>query len=696
MIPKNETVTVRRLLVDVSVIDPRGSAWASVPGIPAEAFELRLDGKLLPPEKAARVEFDEVCGSDDPEQQQNLVEAAPTVLLFVDLNFLDARMRAEAANAIDSLAERMVTTPLRVKAFAYGRRVMPLTYDFVTDPGAIRDAARRLRELDTPSLPPNPDSSIPEPEDPTRSDTTIPLTDPTKPNNADSSDPFSIQDNGPFADFQRNSIPDRTVRDMLARPVDSRPSLAALESLLLSHQHVRGRKAVVLFTSAWFDLPEESWLTQASGLRDAAAGGFTLWAVEARTTQLGLQTPRESDLLEYLTNATGGDTVRSVGNVVTVFERALAQLSCYYLFSIPMEAPTKRQEYHTVDVRLDTGKFPQYWPYRVRSINQVALSDDVTLRTGKRLAALIEPSAYRFPEVRLSASYPDGGKPLVTTIETAVMLPDLSFQPLGESGYFARFGWEGLVTDDVGRTYCTLGDGAERGVRTDQLPTRFPPAMLMLRSHCTLPGPGRYDIRVVVEDLITGDIGSSTATLNVSRATRSSSEIGALRLGRNSGRDFLLEPAGSKNAIVPRDVQRTSFIPLRADETLDPQDRMLLRFVACGPSEATPRAVVFKPGDKPAALFQIALQRRGSQKNQEATCREYEGAIPEGSLPQGDYSVAVIGPGSGIAGRAELDEALAAKRAQATIGFRVGPSTPIPPAKNRDARLKKFTPSSTS
>lgn len=697
VIPKNEIVTVRRLLVDVSVIDPRGSAWASVPGIPADAFELRLDGKLLPPERAARVEFDEVCETDASANDQSLVEAAPTLLLFVDLNFLDARMRAEAATALDDLAERMVRTRLNVKATAFGRRIVPLTHDFVSDPQGVRDAARRLRDLDTPSLPPNPDSAIPDPEDPTRPSSSIPLTDPDSGNSQRESDPFSIQSRGPFAELQRNALPNRAVSDMLARPVDSRSTLAALESVLLSHQHLRGRKALVLFTSAWFDLPEETWLSQTRGVRDAAAGGFTLWAVEARTFQLGQRGSQESDLLEYLTNASGGDTVRAVGSVVAVFERALAQLSCYYLFSIPMDAPAKSREYHSIDVRLDTGKYPQYWPYRIRTINQVALSDDATLRTSKRLAALIEPGAYRSPEVRLSASYPGGNKTLVTTIETAVMLPDLSFQPSGDQGYVARFGWEGLVTDDVGRTYCKLGDGAERAVRSEQPPTRFPPSLLMLQSQCKLPGPGRYDIRVVVEDLTTGDIGASTATLTVSRATRKSSEIGALRLGRNSGRDFLLEPAGGKSAIVPRDAQRTGFIPLRADETLDPQDRLLVRFVACGPSQAIPRAVVYTPGDQPAALFQIALQQRGAQTTEEATCREYEGLVPEASLTPGDYAVAVIGPASGISNRVELNDALAAKRARATIGFRVGPPalTP-PPPKDRSAWLKKFAPASSS
>jgi hypothetical protein len=60
-------------------------------------------------------------------------------------------------------------------------------------------------------------------------------------------------------------------------------------------------------------------------------------------------------------------------------------------------------------------------------------------------------------------------------------------------------------------------------------------------SRCRIPGPGRYEIRAIVEDLASGDIGAGSTFIEVARLDRGLADLSALRLGRNSGRDFMLD-----------------------------------------------------------------------------------------------------------------------------------------------------------
>jgi hypothetical protein len=685
-VSQRESQSVRRMQVDVSVIDPRGSAWASVRGIPRDAFELRLDGALVAPELAQRIEFDEVCQQSDREVERPLVDAPTTLLLLLDLNYLDPRMRFQAADAIDALARRVKTDSLRVKVLAFSRRLLPLTHDFTDDEAELRAVARDVRQVSVAPLDlktetePGAERAAPPKRAQTSANELVTIL-------SDNEQAFQFEtDIGKSlqAAVDRTESRRGSNRPALER-FDARPSLAAIESLLVSHAHLRGRKSVVIFTSAAFDLPDDLWWTHATATRDASQGGFTVWAVDLSLPfERGIAV-QNSKLLDYITNASGGDAVRVTGSAATVFDRVLAQQSCYYLFSIPLAAPVKSRERHTVDVKLDTDRYPQYWPYRVRTISDFVLLDPTSARTSARLAALMEPGSYRTPRVEVTISYPDADRAWSTVVETSVDLSQLRFVRDGAS-YRASFGWEGVISDDGGATYCVIGDGVERTVRVEQPPQRSRSSMLVLRTACRLPGPGRYDVRVLIEDFATRQIGAANTTLIVRKASKSLATVAALRLGRNSGRDFLLSQATGGNE-VPRDLERVAFIPLSADEPSAPDDRVLVRFVACGATRALPHAVVFQDGETPKARFQLQLLRLGAQSGAAFACTEYEGMIPEGTLEPGDYRLALFAAGAAKE-TDQIEKQLRSHTALATIGLRVRP-TPVPPNEpsTEEARL---------
>lgn len=652
--PFLEQAEVHRVQVDVSVVDPDRRSQASVPGLPPDAFEIRLDGRPLPPEVQSRVDFDPIC-RPSPDTAAALRPGNAPVLVLVDLNFLDIRSRHKVAQSLKDLAGLMAEKPLRVKVLVFSNHVYPLTPDFTEDPEELRRAAALLtesvakgpplRNLNTRKVPEGPES-VTEPR------SFIDLAWGELPDDPAALVPaYDLQFPQLSEDIKevlqtKEKIP--ATRELARREVDPRPSLAALESVLLSHGALRGRKALVLFSSSWFDLPEELWLQYVMSIQEAAQGGFSIWAVDASAWSASVGAGHESNLLDFLANSTGGEVVRSTGRLGIVFERADEVLSCYYLFSIPLPSPASGQKRYTVDVRLNTRKYPKLWNYRVRLASNLTLRDPLAERQRRRLAALMEPAAYRFPEIRLSAAYPSGDRMLQVPLDIFALLADLSFfRDPGGNGYLAKLAWEGLATDGRGQIVCRLGDGLERQVRAESPPARFPPTFLNLRTTCTIPGPGTYEFRLVVQDLNSGEIGAARATLEVRPPSEKLASISAVRLSKSSGRDFFLETGAPGTAEIPRDFSRQVFSPLSAGETVYSADRLSVRFVACGLS-ALPRVMLLQtpgngvkneaPGTR-VPLAWIPILERGSQVGLLRTCREYEAQIPEGTLRLGRYAL---------------------------------------------------------
>lgn len=655
---------VHRVQFDVSVLAPHSDGRASVPGLTKDLFEILIDGTPLSAEAMAKVEFDEICPHSSPGYplpSQNLgQDPRPVLIVLADLNYLDLGMRNQTSRALEKLADLAEKTPLRVKILVFGKKLQPLTSEITSDPAEIRRAAKELLASTASGPPLGGMAPLPttrkkkgEPEDPTpisdRTDLTLPQ-DPGTSLVAFDVKSFLKEDHQIDRTFPEPSPSSRLGTNGL----DPRPSLAAIESTLYSHSALQGRKALILFTSSWFDLPDDQWLQYAMGPRQAAQGGFTIWAVDAGGLQ-GTSGRYHSRLLGFLTSATGGETVRIAGRLSIAFERTLSQQSCYYLFSIPLQQTRGEKREHTVEFRIDNSHHPEYWKYDVRSAGRFFLFDSAERQRRQRVAALLEPDAFRLPEVRITASYPQGDDGNSSEVEVSTLLADLHFAPESSRGGFAaKMAVEGVVTDETGKTICTIGDGSERTIFTEQQPQRRPPALLIGRMKCRLPNPGLYELRALVQDLVTEDIGCARAKLLFSTPSARIAFVSSLRLGRNSGRDFLVDFSGPKDKEVTRDRNRVGFIPLFPGEGIYPQERLILRFVACG-NGAVPAVALFQhPGrsagsnephptpSAPQYVLQLPTTSRSSLTNGDISCREHQAVLPENSLPPGSYGLALI------------------------------------------------------
>jgi hypothetical protein len=592
-------------------------------------------------------------------------------------------MRYGVTLALERLAEIAAVRPIRVKVVAYSRRIIPITTDFVSDPAAIRRAARELAgsiaagpPLEGITAAPTRQSN----EDPIDSRSIYDVTSgdgPPDPEPKPAYEVFLPEDFG-LRSAEITSARNPT-SELAAQEIDPRPSLAAIEAVLLAHSSLRGRKALVVFSSPWFDLHEDLFLTYAFEPRRATQGGFSIWTVDARGLGVPTAPGGSSRLMEFLATGTGGEAVRAAGSLGVVFDRVIATMSCYYLFSIPLAAPPRGEERHAIDVRLDTAKHPEFWNYRVRTTSMVTVASRQKLRERRRLGALMDPTGFPLPDVRVSVGYPAKDGSLTVPIQVAALLADLTFvRDPARGNLVARFAWEGLVTDESGSAVCALGDGVERTVRLETPPSRYPPTYLLLNGSCALPAPGDFDVRTLVEDLVTGEVGAAQVRLSLPAPAKEMAKISAVRLGRSTGRDFLLDPARSKGRDVPRDAARASVVPLLAGESVQSADRVVLRFVACGLA-GTPRTILFRPvvgaDGQPAreSIYQIMPSPRGEVRGEAASCREYEAAAPESSLAPGAYGIAIVDPSVPAASRQDIDRILSSGTVLESREFRVIP-----------------------
>lgn len=681
---------VHRVQIDVSVIDPKSETRASVAGIPREAFSIRLDGARLEPEVAARVEFDTVCptGEAGKGELPLVVDETPKVVVFVDLNFLDLRMKHAVADALDEVAGMMASSPIKLKVLAFSRQLVALTDGFTDRPESVRLAADDLRATVATPARIEPFSA----GDPLRrvesrdavhfrSDVMDPralLRDRVMQERiAELSEKRGVS---PFF-FPAPGEAD-PMTDVFATPIDPRPSLAAIESVLVENRHLRGRKALVLFSSRAFDYPGEIRIESTSSTRLAAQGGFTIWSVDAGGLDASTEVPR-SPLLDALALSTGGESLATAGRLSSAVERAIEQMSCYYLFSIPVRLPESGRRHHHVDVTLRDDEFPELGALRIRAPGGFTLLDREADRQRRRLAALLQPQAHRYPEVRVSATYPTGrlGR---TSIGVAAVLKDLHFEPR-DGAFLAELAVQGLVIDGAGETICRIGDGRTRQIRVDERPADRPPSLVVFETRCELRKPGLYDVRVLVEDVFTGDVGAMQSRLVVHEPDEDDVSVIGLRLGRNSGRDFLTRLGPGTDTTIPRDRSRRAFTPVLRSDVLVPSDRLIVRYVTCG-AEAPPLTLGLR-FDEGASLaeaepaFRLAMTPISPRAsgNPRRHCVEYEGSVPESSLSPGRYVVGLVNPEFAASTPEELARVVTDGGLMAHLEFEVSAPPPVRP-----------------
>ncbi|RMF73538.1 MAG: hypothetical protein D6738_08465 [Acidobacteria bacterium] len=694
-VPVAEHQRVHRVQVSASVIDP--SERRPVRGLPRDAFRLRLDGAPLPPGIAERTEFDEVCPADG-DAADAVAPPVARIVVLADMRYLDLAMRHRTASAIREFADRLARAkvPVAVRVLAFGPRLADLTGGFTAQPEALRAAADRLEQELHPLAPPDGKDTLmaqrPARPPVIRGEGVRTGTRPP----AWSGSEVALEESREGAALEIRTIDEvleqgtsllpsigRSPIDRLARSdVDPLPSLAALEAVLASHAHLRGRKALVLFTGRRFDLPDALWLDYLEETRIAAQGGFALFTVDAG----GFAAPpgsTESGILDYLALTTGGASLHGAGRLAIAFDRALDYLSCYYLFSIPLPVPERGRQVRHIDVSLDTRRYPETWRYRVRAAGTVTLVDAGERRRRRRLAAFLEPRNHRVPEVRIAASYPEGRR-RTTRIGIAVLLSDLTFVDAAEGGVEAALVLEGMVVAEDGSPVCRLGSGRRHVIRAASPPSEHPPSLLVLRARCDLRSAGTFRVLAAVDDLLGDAVGSAAIALRVARDGRPRLRVSALRLGRNSGRDFVVDLGVADGSTVRRDRRRAAFVPLRAGDVLAPTDRLYVRFVMCGPPPP-PWVIGYRRdgGERVDPAFQVLVGPAGAATAQ-AACREYVGTVPENSLGPGSYGIALVDRRSGASNRDDLDALLEAGRTLARVEFTVGEPPAAPPEPGRE------------
>ena len=639
-IDKEESIDVRVVQVDVSVLPPGAKTYASVPGLTLDHFDLRLDGHRLSAEQRAKVKFDALCEKLDPADQ---TPPPPIpIIAVVDFNYVDARGRFRVAEAIDEIAEKAAEGPEIYKIYGLTQQVRLLTDGFTKDPEALHQAAEVVRgtsfrggEFVAPGT-----DDVPEVKKVTLQD----LAEAFGPS------PINI-----FPDEQSAAeaeIVMNTLYFEAQRTINPEASMAALEAILRAHSNMPGSKAVILFSSESFRMLRVERFDQAvEGLRELAKLGFRVWTVDVEG--LSRRESGASELLSLLAQDTGGQSIRRTGRLTQAFEGAAEQLSCHYLLSLPVPSSTRYTQKHTLVVKIDSDKYPEMWKYRVIAPSQITLPSLAAVRRNRRIAALLSPEDFNDPEVVTTLAYPlEIGERSVLPVRVRAALRDLTWLPDSRGGVRARVLVDAVVLRDTGRSaqpVCELG--AEKTgpieIRLKRRPAADSTAGIAIQLPCLFEKDGLYTARGVITDMETDLSGAGQSAAMIRRKGEKEWKIYAPRVQAASGRDFLWQP-GAKT--IQRDKARMVARQVNAHDPATVADRIFLRYLLCGPdaSQAGVRMRHFLlrlvEGQAPQVIqaFSPETLHLATTGAEGPFCAPGLLAVAEYSLEPGNYAFAVL------------------------------------------------------
>ncbi len=674
-----EKTDVRLIQVAVSVTDPASGVYRSVPGLTLDQFDIRLDGKALTPEERQRIYFDPIC-----EEPGGATPAGPSgepvqrpVIAVIDFNYVDAAGRHKVAAALDALADSALDQRLLVKVYGLTRQVRQLTGGFTNERDEIRRAAEIVRETAFARGMLKPFSEgVP----PRRifSGTMSALSGAVAAGqpgggsaNAESGPdirvssfedtPFQVLDSTGGAvggvDVAGNPRESQLIElssswgDSLGF-YDAGASLAALEGILRAHSQVPGRKIVVLFTSEAFRFArQERNDEETQGIREVARQGFTIWTVDAEG--VGREQSGASELVSLLAGDTGGAAVRHTGDLARAFRGAAEQLSCYYLFSLPVPADPARTVEHNLVVKLDTDRFRELWRLRVDAPSRITVPDRAAVLRGRRIAALLSPDDFSRLGVSATLAYPTPKEDQsVLTARFRIPLRSLTWTPAPDGGVTARVLVDAVVDRDNGRGVdhvCMIG--AEKWGPLD-LRLKAPPgpgarAGFTVEAPCAFRQEGLYTARGVVTDLTAETSGAARSTAIIRRGGAHDWLAFSPRVEAASGLDYVWRP-GWTTARLDRD--RGAFRAVSDRAPGDSADRFALRYVLCGPDHlqaaaAIKHVLVQRAKDGSATVMQ-ALPRDAlilrTPADSGPFCAEASVVLAEFTLPPGRYAFAAL------------------------------------------------------
>lgn len=683
-----ERVEVRIVQLNVSVIDPKGKSQASVPDLTLDHFDIRIDGRRLDQERLARVGFDPICSETLPSNMQiapgeTRSAAARPIIALVDFNYLDARGRHKVAEAIDLMAGELGGAGEAFKVYGLTRQLRMLTPGFTTEAQSIRAASEVVRQTAFTRKPIAAlGGQLEGAEDASAgsSDLFGESDVPSDPGlRADSvlggpslRDSFALAiDEQEAASLELALGQSREAEVFAAAESDYDPgaSIAAIEGIIRAHTYLPGRKVLVLFSSEAFRfVRQERMNKELVATRDLARReNFTIWTVDVE----GVQRARtgSSELLTALAQDTGGDSVRRTGNLAQAFEGAREQLSCYYLLSLPIDGPSDRSVRRTLQIGIDTERYPDMWNYRVSHATSITLPTPEQRILDERIAVLLSPEDFDQPPLTATLDYPrslDDDSLLLSRFR--VPLAELTWEPTEDGRYRADILFDGIVERDSGTSktiVCEAGteDLGALGLVLRRKPRASRNEGLLIELPCAFERDGLYVSRGVLTDVAARKAGGGRATAVLREEGPAELSVFEPRLTTASGRDFLWRP-GWESARI----DRTRSARMEASGTLRSDDRIVLEYVLCGGDAAKDEVrhvLVRKNVAGSAEIFQQlpAAPAPGNSRDSGA-CVAISREIEEFTLPAGTYSLAILAPD------APLEDALRALEGGSAPGIR--------------------------
>ncbi|MBP7148079.1 MAG: hypothetical protein KBD01_11075 [Acidobacteria bacterium] len=434
-------------------------------------------------------------------------------------------------------------------------------------------------------------------------------------------------------------------------------SLAALESILRAHSVFAGRKVVLWFSSSLFNFSQAQKDRMEASVRRIVdltqQGGYSVWTVDVA----GLSGGGDSPLMSSLAGDTGGQSVRRANDLAPAFRGASEMLSCYYLFSLPVEV-TGGSARRMLTVKLDTDRYKDYWGFRVSAPSAVQVTDQATRNRDQRIAALLSPDDFSRPAVAATIDFPaDTDKGPVLPVRFRVPLAALDWIPLADGNVQSRLLVDGVVQRDTeAGTEPVCEVGAEKlGALSLRLPKepKDPLVGFTVEVPCAYKKDGLYVARGVFTDMEAEQSGAGRSTVQLKRGGSAEWAAMALRVEANSGIDLLWRPGASA---ARRDKERSGFRVVSDDKPADPGEQVALSYVLCGPERSDAKQkvqhmLVARGADGTGRVLQmfgpedvVLTEKEGAGQ----FCSQARVKVPEYSLEYGRYAFAVVKAGASV------------------------------------------------
>lgn len=643
-----ESVDVRLVQTDVTVIDRKSGDSRLVTGLKREQFLLRLDGQPLTAEQQQRLTFDEVCST--PEQP------AP-ILAVVDFNYLDAKSRMAVADELDALAATALDSGTVYKVYALTRQTRLLTPGFTRDPEQLRAAAQKIRETNWLTVASDANKSGVQVSS---TNSEFSRLDPTQLKN--SLGPRGWKASSTFPELQpadkrqRADIKNRTASEPFTNldpGYNEEGSLAALEAIMRAHQWMKMRKTLTLFSSNAFQIRRKDRYEEITRpLRDIMQSGFSVWTVDV-PAGWGMRTGAPSDLLTMLAKESGGEFL--VGTSQS-FKRPVKQAACAYEFSLAISDPPEKHVEYNLVIALDTKQDKRLFDYDIiASDRAIAWSREETDRA-RRLSALLSPDDFSTPPVAVQIGFPVllQDKELLPT-RVRVALSRLTWLPDTDGSYKARVSLDAVVQRETEYGLTTICGTASEQDGPIALTLPRPPknddgAGLSLEIYCAVQRDGLHTARAVVNDLNGDQSGAGRSSLLFDRTGTPDWQVSGARMTASSGRDFVWRP---KLKAAVRDTERLSARDIDSTHSADPSDQLTLEYVLCGPARELAQqtlqhavATVDEVGERRVmqVLGSSALQLDVTDAKG-PFCSRARVVLPSDSLDPGHYEFTVTSKG---------------------------------------------------